>query len=244
MIKGLYTSVAGLHAADIRQQVLASNLANANTPGYKGDDVTTESFDNIFNELYNPPTPGTGAVSTAELPNGRKIDLTQGALAQTGGPLDLALQGDGFFVLNSTQGPLYTRSGRFSRDANGTLRSPDGLNPLGVDGQPITAPGTVVQVQPDGTVTSDGTVVGRLQVVTLPQGSLLRAGTATFSSTGAPAASQAQVVSGALENSNVDVTAVMTTMTMLLRAFEAGKQAEQIQNESLGETVNQVGSVH
>ena len=239
MIKGIYTSVSGLQAAEMRQQVLASSLANSNTPGYKSDDVTTESFEKVFNDLYNTPgMPGTGALSA-----GTKYDLSQGALQQTGAPLDLALQGDGFFVLDGPNGQLYTRAGRFNRDAAGTLRSTDGFPVEGADGQPITALGAAVRVLGDGSVLSDGALVGRIRLVTLDQSTLTRAGTATFTTSGTPGLAQARVVSGALEASNVDVSSVMTAMTLLLRAFEAGRQAVQLQNDTLGATVNQVGSL-
>jgi flagellar basal-body rod protein FlgF len=237
VIKGLYTSVSGLTAAEARQQVLASGLANLNTPGYKGDDVTTESFEQVFASLFDPATPGTGAASA-----GRKFDLSQGGFTETGAPLDVALDGPGFFALNGPSGELFTRAGRFSRDNAGVLRSSDGLAVQGVNGQPITVRGEA-KVLPDGTVLSDGVPAGRLRLVNLDQTTLTRAGTTTFTSTAAPTASGARVVSGALENSNVDATATMTAMTMLLRAFEAGRSAVQMQNETLGATVNQVGSL-
>jgi flagellar basal-body rod protein FlgF len=237
MIQGIYTSVSGLSAADARQQVLAHNLANVNTPGYRADDITAESFEKIMADLY-PTQFGTGAVSA-----GRRLDLGQAGLTRTGAPLDLALDGDGFFTLQGADGPLYTRAGRFTRDAAGVLRSPDGLPVLGADGRPITAPGDVVTVQPDGTVLSDGAPAGRLALASFDQAALVRAGTTTFTATAAPAPATARVVSGALENSNVDPTAVMTMMTMLLRAFEAGRQAMQLQNDTLGAAVNQVGSL-
>jgi flagellar basal-body rod protein FlgF len=101
----------------------------------------------------------------------------------------------------------------------------------------------MVRVGEDGTVYSDGQAVGRIAVVTLDPATLTRAGTATFSSSGAPTPAPAttRVVSGALENANVDVTAVMTAMMELLRAFEASRQSLQMQNETLGTAINQVG---
>ncbi len=238
MIKGLYTSVAGLQAAENRQQTLAASLANVNTPGYKADDVTTESFEKVFNALFSTPgMPGTGAVTS-----GDKLDLSQGGFQQTGAPLDLALDGDGFFVLDGPNGQLFTRAGRFMRDAGGTLRTPDGNPVEGVNGQPITVTGVNVQVGPDGTVLSDNVPVGRIKLVTLDPATLTRAGTATFSSSGQPGQSNAKVVSGVLEGSNVDVSSVMTAMTILLRAFEAGNSAIQLQNQTLNATVNQVGA--
>lgn len=237
MIKGLYTSVSGLAAAEARQQVLAHNLANSNTPGYKADDVTTQSFEDTFAAIYNPAAHGTGAIS-----DGRRFDLGQGSFTETGAPLDLALDGDGFFALTGPEGTLYTRAGRFTRDAAGILRSPDGLAVQGVDGGPITVRGDA-RVLADGTVLGDGAPAGRLRLVAFDQASLTRAGTTTFTASAAPAQAAARVVSGALENTNVDATAVITAMTMLLRAFEAGRQAIQLQNETLGAAVNQVGSV-
>lgn len=243
MIRGLYTSISGLAAAEARQRVLAFNLGNLTTPGFKGDDVTTESFEQIYGSLFDPAVPGAGAQSTVDRAGGRRLDLTQGGLTETGSPLDLALDGSGFFVLEGAAGPLYTRTGRFSRDATGLLRSADGLAVQGIDGRPITAAGAEVRVLADGAVLSDGAIAGRLQLVELDAASMTRAGAATFTSTDTPTPARARVVSGALENSNVDATAVMTSLTLLLRAFEAGRQAVQLQNDTLGQTVTQVGSL-
>jgi flagellar basal-body rod protein FlgF len=240
MIRGLYTSVAGLTAADARHQLLAYNLVNANTPGYKADDLGIESFEQVLAALADPATPGTGARSGQ-----RRIDLSQGGLTQTGEALDLALDGPGFFVLTGPDGtPRYTRAGRFHRDMDGVLRNADGLPVQDENGQPLTATGAEVRVLADGTVLSDGAPAGRLRLVAVDPTTLARAGTVLFTSTDAnPQPAAARVVSGALENANVDPTNTMTAMLMLLRAFEADRQALQLQNETLAATVNQVGTV-
>jgi flagellar basal-body rod protein FlgF len=221
---GMYTSVSGMHTAEVQQQLLASNLANSSTPGYKGDDITASSFQLTLQSLLQP---GSGTFA-----DGHKFDLSQGGMAQTGQPLDLALDGDGFFALSGQNGTIYTRSGRFSRDASGELRSPDGLAVQGSDGNPIIA--------------SDGQSVGKIAVVTLDPTTLTRAGTATFSTTGAatPATASTHVLSGMLENANVDISSVMTSMMELLRAFEASRQGLTMQNETIGAAVTQVGATH
>lgn len=235
---GTYTSVSGMNAAEVQQQLLASNLANASTPGYKGDDMTAASFQSALQSVLQP---GSGA-----FPDGHKFDLSQGGFTQTGVPLDLALDGQGFFALSGQNGTLYTRAGRFSRDANGVIRSPDGLAVQGVDGNPITATGANVSVGPDGTVTSDGQAVGKIAVVTLDPTTLTRAGTSTFTTSGTatPAPASTQVRSGMLENANVDVSSVMTAMMELLRAFQASQQSLQLQNTTLTTAVTQVGATH
>lgn len=234
---GFYSSVSGMHAAEARQQLLASNLANSSTPGYKGDDVTDSSFQLTLQSLLQP---GSGTFS-----DGHKLDLSQGGISQTGAPLDCALEGDGFFVLNGQNGPLYTRAGRFSRDATGELRSADNLAVQGSDGNPIIAPGASVGIDANGVVTSDGQRVGTLNVVTLDPNSLQRAGTATFTGTGATLApASTRVMSSALENANVDTSSVMSAMMVLLRAFQASRQTLQLQNDSLGTAVSQVGVTH
>lgn len=240
MIRGLYTAVAGLTAADARHQVLAFNLANAATPGYKADDLGIESFAQVLAALFDPTTPGTGARAGE-----RRIDLSQGGLTPTGEPLDLALDGPGFFVLTGPDGaPRYTRAGRFHRDATGLLRSVDGLAVQDATGQPLAVTGAAVRVQADGTVLSDGAPAGRLRVVAVDPATLARAGTVTFTSTDPnPRPAAARVVSGALENANVDVTSTMTALLLLLRAAQADRQAVQLQNETLAATVNQVGAV-
>jgi flagellar basal-body rod protein FlgF len=235
---GMYTSVSGMHTAEVQQQLLASNLANSSTPGYKGDDITASSFQLTLQSLLQP---GSGTFT-----DGHKFDLSQGGMAQTGQPLDLALDCDGFFALSGQNGTIYTRSGRFSRDASGELRSPDGLAVQGSDGNPIIASGANVRVGQDGTVTSDGQSVGKIAVVTLDPTTLTRAGTATFSTTGAatPATASTHVLSGMLENANVDISSVMTSMMELLRAFEASRQGLTMQNETIGAAVTQVGATH
>jgi flagellar basal-body rod protein FlgF len=239
MIKGLYTSISGMYAAEVRQQVLSSNIGNVATTGFKQDDVTTESFEQIAAAIASRRQPGTGAEIA-----GKRIDLSQGPVQETGAPLDMALDGPGFFVLAGPNGPLYTRAGRFTRDAAGVLRSPDNLAVLGDTGQPLVIPGGQVRVGVDGTVYSNGQAAGRIGVVALAAESLTRAGTATFTATDppGPAPATTRVVGGALEGSNVDSTATMATMMMVLRAFEAGRQAIQLQNETLGQSVRDIGT--
>ena len=235
MIRGLYTSVSGLAAAEQRQKLLAQSIANANTPGYKTDDATTESFEQIFSGLFDP---GAGTQTV-----GQRLDLGQGAMVQTNAALDLALSGPGFFVLDSPNGPIYTRNGRFQRDAAGVLRSMTGLPVLGEDGQPIVVTGAEARVEEDGAVLSDRAPVGRLRLVDFAAADLQRAGVTGFSAAGAGQPADAKVIRGAYEQSNVDVSATMTSMVMLQRAFELGRTAIQLQNEALGAAVNQVGAL-
>lgn len=258
MNRGIRVSAAALTPLARAQEILANNLANVSTTGFREDRV---GFERLLATTAQPGTGGanagvqpggaapTGAGATGG-PNaagalgaapalGRKVDLEAGALDTTGGPLDLAIVGPGFFTVQTPDGPAYTRDGSFSLDAEGQLVHRSG-NPLMGEGGPITlAAGSVFEVDTDGTVRVDGEAQGRLQVVSFTDPTTLRhAGRGLLASDvpGEPLET-ARVVQGSLESSNVDPVGTMVEMMTVLRSFEANHNALMTQDQTLAQLV-------
>lgn len=204
------------------QEVHAHNLANVNTPGFKRRLAISQSFDQHLAEA-------SGELSQ-QIAQDVVIDFRQGPLLSTGNPLDLAIEGNGFFVIEGPGGPLYTRHGVFTLDAQ--RRIVDGVGrPLLGDGGPLTVPpdGTEVGVGPDGTVSADGNVIGRIRLVDVPPPRAMQpVGGSAFAVTGDVTprrAEEAAVRQGAIEQSNANAIDEMVSMIATLRNFEAAQRA-------------------
>ena len=220
------SSIAGIEQ---RYAGITHNLANANTTGFKR--VRT-SFSQA---LQQAGAAGTGAVAA-----GTQVDFTQGPLAGTGRPLDLAMTGKGFFVLETPNGPLYTRNGTFTTNAEGNLVDTQGRLVAGEAG-PIVVPRSVspsqVTVAPDGTVQAGGQTIGKLRVVDFADRAALRPeGASGFR---APANVQPQpaekyaVTQGHLEGSNVNVTEELVGLITASRLYEANLKGVSATDERL-----------
>jgi len=231
MDRGLYIAASGMLAEQVRQDQLASDLANASTPGYKSDRAVRASFGDVL--LANRQTgEAIGSVSLGTGIAALSTDLTQGALRETGEPLDVALEGEGFLVVDGPDGRLYTRNGQLSRDAQGRLVTSTGLPVLGDDDRPLVLPaGADPAIAADGTVTVGGRRIGRLAVVTLTdvrkQGDNLFAGTAGARPAGTG------VRQRFLESSAVDPTRTMVDLIESMRSYEAGQRVLRAIDETL-----------
>lgn len=212
--------------------VIANNIANANTPGYRAERVQ-------FSDWISRQT-GTNLP-----PGGSSIDYTQdratwreqqpGTLTHTANPLDLAVTGDGYFTVSTPRGPRLTRDGRFGLMPNGTLADSAGNALLDTGGQPILfAPSdTHITIAGDGTVSSENGQIGKVGIVrpndpmrvTAEGNTLMRADTPTALVT------TPQIVQGALEESNVQPLLEMTRMMEGLRQFEALAQFMQAEDD-------------
>jgi flagellar basal-body rod protein FlgF len=223
--RGLYIAASGMVAEMVRQDQIANDLANASTPGFLGDRATQRSFGDLL--LSNTATgQPVGPLGMGAEIDSVRTDLTAGPVRDTGEPLDFAIEGDGFFAVQTPQGVRYTRNGQFSREANGTLVTSDGLTVLGPGGTPV-------RVAADGQVDPS-----RLGVFTIrgvrKQGDTLVSGTAT--------AGGGTVRQGALEGSNADPTRSMVDMISSFRAFEAGQKVITTIDETLSKAANQVAA--
>ena len=245
MDSGYYAVCAGMAAQTQALEIVAHNLANLATTGYRGEQTTFRSLlagreggsagsANYLNTVVN----NFGVLS------GSRLDLTSGSLAPTGNALDVAVAGSGFFAVQSAQGALYTRDGSFHLSSAGRLLSSQGNAVLGEQG-PVTLPAGAVAISSDGTISVDGTVVDKLRLVEFAPGTDLKAlGNSTYAAPAgsAVAAVDSSVRQGMLEGSNVSPTAgvvqlitVQRNAEMLARAFSAlDGQLNQVAVQELG----------
>jgi flagellar basal body rod protein FlgG len=216
MAGGIYVALSGMRTRSEQLDRLAADIANAATAGYKAERSGAAAVNRPFAAVLE------SAVDAAPLP--AKIDFRPGVIASTGRDLDLAIDGRGFFTVETPAGLRYTRNGHFERRADGTLVTTDGMTLLGEKG-PIKVGNGPVKVMPDGTVTAGGAPAGKLQVVDFDnyQG-LGREDAGRFrAATGVTPQPVAQqlVRSGALEQANVSVVERMVSLTEVARGFEA-----------------------
>ena len=245
MDSGLFAAVNGALRTEMRLEVLANNLANTNTTGYKEGEITFDSYmtrpgpeqfplpTDSFLGMRGPgdipfpfTSPAANALSvTYPRADGTHTDMTQGPLVPTGGPLDVAIEGDGFFIVDAPEGRRYTRDGSFNINTGGELVTKDGFPVLGAGNARIQVGSGPVEIGVDGTVSSTAGPVGRLQRVGLPVESLRKMGQNLYS------APQGQEIplddalggfrQGFLENSNANPIRGMTQMIEANRAFES-----------------------
>ena len=216
MYKALSGAVAQMHRLDVTSQ----DLANVNTAGYKGERLAFSEV--LAKRLPADERPG-GLVAVA----GQRTLLSQGAIEKTGNPFNLALEGDGYFVVQTPRGERYTRNGSFTLRADGTVITPQCDALLG-DGGPIQVTGEKMEVAGDGTVTSGVGEVGKIRIVRFADSrQVVKEGSNLFLS--APANVQEgadnRVLQGSLEQSNVSPIEGMISLIALNRQFEASERA-------------------
>lgn len=249
MIRGIYTAAAGLATATLRLGVVSNNIANASTPGYKQDRLPEEVGNALDLMKFATDDSGRpiGTITLGPKIGLSQLDLTPGPLQETANPLDLAIGGTGFFGVQAADGTTrYTRDGGFHADSDGSLRARDGSAVLDAYGQAIQLPlGADISVAADGSVLASGNTVAQLQIVDFAPGAqLTKVGNGMFTaSAGAQpqTATGVQLYQGYLEGSNVDMTESMVSTMNLVRAYEANQKLMQMQDETLKQTVNEVG---
>lgn len=223
MNSGMYPAVSGSLAAMRRLDVISNNLANVNTPGYKKDKM---SFEGLLAGNVNPPAVPQGATADPIMQKENiYIDYSGGPINQSGNPLDLALDGDGFFAVTTPEGTAYTRQGNFRTSADGTLVTVDGYPVQGNGGSAIRIQGSRVEIDTKGSVLVDGTEAGTISLLDFNKPyALTKVGSALFVSAdpqATPQASKAQIQQGYLEGSNVESISEMVQMIETNRYFEA-----------------------
>lgn len=248
MLNSLYVSASGMLAELRRQDIVANNLANAATNGYKRDIGVSSEFPLVFQAQFGGGTGlPVGTTRVAPIAEFAVTDFAPGAFRSTGNPLDLALAGNGFFALQTPEGLRYTRNGNFQVDSNGILVTSRGEAVLGINGAPINVGTENVVIQDDGQVLSGNQVVGQIQIAAFQNPlQLLKAGDGKFTATaqaGQIAAEAGQLKQGFLEASNVNPIREMVAMIEIQRAFEASQRVIKTTDRTLEVAVTQVGRV-
>jgi flagellar basal-body rod protein FlgF len=223
--------------------VLANNIANASTPGYKAD----REFYSVYasaDALENAQPELVPDVSR------KWTDFSQGALAQTGNPLDLGISGKGFFAVKSGAGTLLTRNGSFRLSPTGELQTSEGHPVSGLDGQPIRVdPREPCTIGADGTITQGSRAIGKLDLVDVsePQ-SLAKEASGYFrlsdTATMRKAAAGSSIQQGRLEGSNISPAEAAVRLVSVLRQFEMLQRAASIGAEMNRHAVEEVARVN
>jgi flagellar basal body rod protein FlgG len=234
-------AAGGLRARMEALDMLANNISNANTPGFKRDGEFYGLFENAEAAAW-----GNG---TATLPVIEKhwTDFAQGTLSPTGAPTHLALSGPGFFAVNGPSGPLYTRNGAFEVKANGQVTTQEGYPLRLAGGMPLQVRPGSFEIASDGTVRQENTVLGRLEIAEFPPDSLVKQGASLFrpaDSAAAPAPARGtEVHQGKLEGSNVSSAEAAVRLVGLLRQFEALQKAITLGGEMNRRAIEEVARV-
>lgn len=247
MIRGIYTAASGMLAEAQRTDVISNNLANVTTAGFKKDMTITKDFASILVTRINDgaEAPVIGSMGVGVMVDEVATDHSAGSVKTTGNDFDLALEGKGFFAVQTPQGKRYTRNGTFAKSVKGELVTSDGNQVLGANG-PIIVSGGKMTVSNDGRVIVDNNEIDKLQIMDFTdEKKLIKEGAGLFI---APNGQQAQaatasVKQGALEMSNVNVVGEMVNLISNYRSYEINGKVVQSHDSLLGKAANEVGKV-
>ncbi len=244
MLRSLYIASTGMLAQRKKMDIVTNNIINIDTTGYKKDTLITRSFQDLMIERMRGSS--IGPQNTGVHVDDVVTSFDQGDLEQTGRLSDLALEGEGFFVVNTAGGLRYSRDGAFAVSPDGYLVNADGNYVQGNNGRIFVGNNTFA-VNEQGSVIVNGTAVDKLRIVTFADlTGMEKVGSNLFAagSAGAPQeATDCKVRQGWLEGSNVDMAEEMVTMVELNRAFQVNQRVLTMLDQSLGKTVNDVGRV-
>ena len=244
MLRSLYIASTGMLAQRKKMDIVTNNIINIDTTGYKKDTLITRSFQDLMIERLDGSY--IGPQNTGVHVDDVATSFDQGDLDPTDRLSDVALEGEGFFVVNTADGLRYTRDGAFAVSPDGYLVNADGNYVQGNNGRIYVGSGEFT-ISEQGNVIVNGATVDRLRVVTFGDltglekvgANMFAAGTA-----GAPQpAADCKVRQGYLEGSNVDMSEEMVTMVELNRAYQVNQRVLTMLDQSLGKTVNEVGKV-
>ncbi|NBB98886.1 MAG: flagellar hook-basal body complex protein [Alphaproteobacteria bacterium] len=232
-----YTMLTRMSGLRRELQTVAHNIANAATTGFRKEGV-------VFSEYVVALGRDTPSLSMA-LGNTRQTVQLQGGLSQTNGQFDFAIEGDGFFQLETAQGPRLTRAGIFTPNAAGELVNPDGHRLLDLGGAPIFVPPDAreVTLARDGTLSADGVPVGQVGLFEPADPvTMSRAAGTLFAVDGAVIpVEQPQILQGFLEESNVDPLTEMSRMIEVQRAYERGQRLLEREDERIKGVIQALG---
>lgn len=234
-------AASGMRSRAESLDLLANNLANSTSAGYKADSE--------FYGVYTSAEQEAGSGRT-ELPvvDRHWTDLSQGVLTGTGNPLDFGIAGQGFFAVNTPGGPLYTRNGSFRLTPGGELQTADGYAVRSKTGVPLRFdPNRPIEATPEGILRQDGRNIGQLEIVQFePAAAVAKKGHTYFQITRPgvkPAASQAVVIQGKLEAANVNTPETAVRLVSIMRQFETLQHALNLGGDMNRHAVEEVARV-
>lgn len=221
-----------------RTEIIANNIANLSTNGYKGEQL-------VFSEYLGRTNDGN--LGSYVQPAGTVRNMSQGPMAQTGNPLDVAIEGDGFLAVQTPSGTRYSRDGHLQLDAQGELVTPQGYPILGASGAPVVVPNGAgaITIGYDGTVITAQGNAGQIQLATFQNPQALEpAGNNLFNSNEVPGTSTTtKLVQGALEQSNVQPIIEMTQLIATERAVGYAKDMSTTESNRISNAIDRLGKV-
>lgn len=244
MINGIYTVTRGMVAFQKENDVLANNLANVSTVGFKGQQVIYQSFpEMLMSRLDDSGKHEIGSKGSGARVVGTVSNFNAGSLYKTDNDFDLSLEGPGFFAIQTPQGLAYTRNGHFTLNNLGQMVTAEGFPLLGKNG-PVQTQGKNIQVDLNGIVKVDGMQDDQIRIADFNNpnalerigDNLYRAATGVNQVPGT-----AEVRQGFLEQSNVNVILGMTQLINATRLYEMSQKTIQAQDDTLAKAVNDVG---
>lgn len=232
-----YTTLTRMSGLKHEMQMIANNIANVSTTGYRKEGL-------IFSEHITALGPGEESLSMAN-GNVRLTNDAQGPLSQTGGAYDLAIEGDGFFLIETPEGEALTRSGAFTVNQEGELITHDGYRLLDNGGAPIFIPpdAKTVAVSSDGTLSADGMPLAQIGLY-MPEdpNSLTRSNGVRFATAGAIVPQdEAVILQGFVENSNVNAITEVARMIEVQHAYTMGKTFIEQEHERIKSVISTLG---
>lgn len=262
MVQGLYTAASGMMAASMQEEVVARNLANADTPGYAPLQAQVSEFAPMMVAAMQGPGRGgvvqllsggysflgpLGATGGGDLVAQTPSLQQNGTIDPVANPLAAALTGPGFFEVQTAQGPRYTRDGDFTINAKGQLATRTGDPVVGTNGGPIALQAGAT-VQDGGAVMIGGRVVAHLRVVTAsaPNNLVPMNGSLLYDpgNAGIRNLAQAGIQGGALEMPNLHVATMMTSLIEAERAYQSSQSMLMTTDQTLNAAITQVGQVN
>ncbi len=230
MIKALHTAASGMVAQSIKQDVIANNIANAQTPGFKRERVVASSFQQTLQQAQSlvQVSPGIDPYFSASMVQSSQIrmesanDNTEGPIQASGNDLNFAIDGEGTFEVMAEGSMRNTRNGSFMVDSDGELATINGEKVQGNAGA-IKIPDGKWSVSPTGAIISNGSEVDQIKIN--------------------GAGSSTRVVQGSLESSNVSIIREMVDMISNIRSYEANQKVVASVDSTLDKIINEVGKV-
>lgn len=256
MNRGLYTAYTGMLAQQLKLDTISNNIANANTTGFKKENVVIESFNEVYMKKINDPENMMSVQRIGKSTSGSHVaniytNFEQGGLQETESPFNIALEGTGAIAVGKPDADgnmaiKYTRDGNLTSDQENRLVTTDGYYVLGTEGEPITLGNSAPRITETGSVYDGNTYLDQIRIVDFEDLSTLKKiGDELYETTDASVekAFEGKVVQGFLEGSNVNSVSEMVNMINVMRSYEAGQKIITTYDSTLSKAVNEVGRV-